>query len=105
MSDASEKEGRGVRAVETGLSLLGLFMNNDGPLSAAELALRSGLSKAQVHAYLVSLLRGHMVARDPQTGRYTIGPFGLELGMSRLLTMDPQITASEEALKVARKLG
>ncbi|ANT62279.1 MULTISPECIES: IclR family transcriptional regulator [Roseobacteraceae] len=105
MSDATEKEGRGVRAVETGLSLLGLFLDSDGPLSAADLALRSGLSKAQVHAYLVSLQRGNMVVRDPQTGRYAIGPFSLELGMSRLLTLDPQITASEEALKVARKLG
>lgn len=105
MSDDPGQGSRGVQAVETGFALLAHFTQSDVPPTAAELARRSGLSKAQVHAYLVSLQNGGMVTRDAASGRYRIGDFGLELGMARLFTMDPQVIATNEAMKLAQSIG
>ncbi|WP_172328446.1 IclR family transcriptional regulator [Mangrovicoccus sp. HB161399] len=99
-----EREPRGVQTVETGLSLLSLLTEGE-PLTAAELSRRAGLSKGQTHAYLVSFQTAGLIARNPESGRYGIGRFGLELGAAHLAGFDPQQVASEEAQKLADSLG
>ncbi|MXN17844.1 helix-turn-helix domain-containing protein [Pseudooceanicola sp. GBMRC 2024] len=98
------REPRGVQAVETGFSLLAVLAAH-GCLGVAELREISGLSRAQIHAYLVSFQRAGLIEKDPRGTGYRVGPFGLELGMAQLLRLDPQAIAAEEARRTAETCG
>lgn len=103
---SEEREPRGVGAVETGIGLLHHVIAAGGALSAAELGARSGLSKGQVHAYILSLTATGLLARDEAAaGRYRIGETGLRLGLARLQRMDAHALAMEEVTATARDLG
>ena len=65
-------------------ALTGLQERGVATVSSEELAAAAGLSSAQAHTYLVSLLRLGLIKRTPGEGHYDAGPLALRLGMSRL---------------------
>lgn len=96
-----EKEGRGVQSVEVGAKLLAVLTEEAAPMMLKDLAQQAGIAAAQAHAYLVSYRKLGLVEQDAQSGRYRLGPFALELGITRMRGFDPMRMAHEATERLA----
>ena len=79
----------GVQAMEVGLELLRPLVAARTPLNLKTLSKDAGFSPPKAHRYLVSMIRSGLVEQDDQTGRYALGPLGVELGLTALGMLDP----------------
>ncbi|BEV13755.1 IclR family transcriptional regulator [Herbaspirillum sp. DW155] len=84
MSASPVKTQRGIQSVEVAGRLLQALAQARQPLPLVALAAAAGLSSAQAHTYLVSLVRLGLIKRTPGDGHYEAGPLALRLGMARL---------------------
>ena len=90
MDAAGEKQGkaqRGIRSLETAGAILRVMAEATGPMKLRDLAESVDVAPAQLHPYLVSLRAMRMVEQT-DTGLYGLGPFALEVGLSRLRAQD-----------------
>lgn len=78
----------GINSLETGLRLARVLAQESWPLPLKEVASRAQMAPAKAHRYLVSLIRAGLAEQDRETGRYRLGPFALELGLSALGSVD-----------------
>jgi DNA-binding IclR family transcriptional regulator len=78
----------GINSLETGLRLARVLAQERGLLALKDLAARANMAPAKAHRYLVSLIRAGLAEQDPDTGRYRLGSFALELGLSALGSVD-----------------
>ena len=86
---------RGVQSIELGSRLLEALCQEAEPMMLKDLAKISGFAPAQAHAYLVSYKKIGVVEQDAETGRYFLGPFAVQLGLTAMRTMDPMELARE----------
>lgn len=84
----------GIQSVEVGFELLNALSLASGALMLRDLAAAAGMSAAKAHRYLVSFQRMGLVAQDPVSTRYDLGPAALRLGLASLSRLD--------AVKLAR---
>jgi DNA-binding IclR family transcriptional regulator len=101
MSSAS----RGVQSIEVGGRLLGVMADAAQPLMLRDLAARAALTPAQAHAYLASFRKLGLVEQDAVSGRYSLGPFALQLGLARMRSFAPLRAATLGAVELADALG
>lgn len=85
-SDAPKAQ-RGIQSLETGGAILRALAAAVEPMKLRDLADAVGIGPAKLHPYLVSL-RKIGIVEQTETGRYTLGPFALQLGLSRLRGQD-----------------
>ena len=78
------KKGFGVQSVEVGMHLLKVLMEFGRPAMLKELAEAADMSAQKAHRYLVSLQRSGMVEQDVAGGRYGLGEFALNVGLTAL---------------------
>lgn len=78
----------GINSLETGLRLARVLAQESWPLALKDVAARAQMAPAKAHRYLVSLIRAGLAEQDRETGRYRLGPFALELGLSALGSVD-----------------
>lgn len=86
-----EKSGKirqGIQSIEAGTRLLRTLAINHRAMMLKDLAKGAGMAPAKAHRYLVSFIRSGLIAQDPVSGRYDLGPFALELGLSSLARLD-----------------
>ncbi|RJG46168.1 IclR family transcriptional regulator [Mesorhizobium sp. DCY119] len=88
-------EGRGVQSIELGAKLLSVLAEEGEPLMLKDLAHAAGFAPAQAHAYLVSYRKIGLVDQELHSGRYLLGRFALDIGITRMRTADPIRLASE----------
>lgn len=100
----ASSDGRGVQSVEIGARLLFALAHSGAPMMLKDLAAAAELVPAQAHPYLVSFRQLQMVEKDSR-GRYRLGPFALQLGMSRMSAVDPMEVAREAMFKLSRETG
>ncbi len=79
----------GVQSVAVAARILRALAAEGGALPLRRLALATGLPRAKVHRYLVSLRAEGMVVQDPETGIYQIGPTAVMIGLSGLRRLSP----------------
>lgn len=82
------KEPGGVQSLETGMRVLGAFMDLDPLPMLKEIAGRAGMPPAKAHRYLASFCRAGYVERDAETGRYRLGSLAMRLGLSAMNGLD-----------------
>ena len=82
------KTRQGIQSVEAGARLLRTLAANNRAMMLKDLAKGAGMAPAKAHRYLVSYIRSGLIAQNPVTGRYDLGPFALELGLSSLARLD-----------------
>lgn len=75
------------------------------PLMLREIAAGAQVTPAQAHAYLVSFRKIELVEQIAATGRYQLGPFALQLGLTRLRSIDAMRLAEREVVDFAANLG
>ena len=81
-------ERQGVKAFETGLSVLGAFVGLEPSPMLKTLSERIGMHPAKVHRYLVSLCRMGYVEQDAASSRYRLGSAALQLGFAAVGAVD-----------------
>jgi DNA-binding IclR family transcriptional regulator len=79
---------RGIGSVDTAMTILKVFARDSGPLSLKEVSDRTGMATSKLHRYLSSLVAQGMLSQKARSGRYDLGPFATELGLSALARTD-----------------
>ena len=92
---------QGVQSVEVGMRLVSALAAARDPMMLKDLAAAAGMPPAKAHRYLVSLGRTGLIERDAATGRYALGSFAVELGLSALDRLSP-VTVAEPFLEQLR---
>lgn len=82
-------ERQGIQSIEVGFRLLDVLAKNNRPMMLRDIAKGAGMPAAKAHRYLVSFMRIGIVEQDAGTGRYDLGAYALELGLSGLGRLDP----------------
>lgn len=78
------KAQQGIQSIETGGRLLRALAHAPGSLTLKDLAASAGMPASKAHRYLVSFGRAGLVAQDPASGRYDLGPLALSVGLAAL---------------------
>lgn len=73
-----------IKSLEKALNLLGLLSRHGSALNLENLVKISGLKKTSCFRILQTLTRSGFVAKDPDTGGYSIGPRMITIGLAAL---------------------
>lgn len=87
----------GVQSVQVAATILMALASEGGTLPLSRLALATGLPRAKVHRYLVSLRASGFVVQNLENGQYEIGPNAVTVGLVGLRRITP-IRVIHEAL-------
>jgi DNA-binding IclR family transcriptional regulator len=89
---------RRIGAIEVGFRLVRVLEAADGPLPLKELSDRAGMPPSKAYAYVASFVHEGLLAQDPLSGRYGLGPFAMSLGVAALRQSDlVEVTRREAA--------
>ena len=80
---------QGIQSIEVGFRLLNVLAATNRPMMLRDIAKGASMPAAKAHRYMVSFLRVGIVEQDPASGRYDLGAYALELGLSGLGRLDP----------------
>ncbi|HEX7385514.1 MAG TPA: IclR family transcriptional regulator [Burkholderiaceae bacterium] len=105
MDDNGGRNQRGIQSVEVGGQLLLALAHRGRPMALKDLAREAGMSPAKAHPYLVSFGKLGLIAQDPASGRYGLGPLALQLGLISLQQFDPVRLATARLPELAQSLG
>ena len=97
-------ERRGIQSIEVGGALLQALVRHGAPMMLKDLARAAGMPPAKAHPYLVSFGKLGLIEQDPLTGRYGLGPFSLQMGLTALHGLDPLRAATIEAARLADEI-
>lgn len=92
-----------VQSIEIGMRLLQPFTVSGEAQMISRLADAAGMKTSKAHRYLVGLMRSGMVAKDPGTGLYHLGPLAISLGLSALREIDYVRIGTEATKRLADK--
>lgn len=84
-----ERDRRGIQSIEVGGQLLLALAADGRPMMLRDLARAAGMAPAKAHPYLVSFGKLGLIEQDTVSGRYQLGPFALQLGLTRLHQLNP----------------
>ena len=84
---ASDRQG--IQSIEVGFRLLSVLAATNRPMMLRDIAKGASMPAAKAHRYMVSFLRIGIVEQDAGSGRYDLGAYALELGLSGLGRLDP----------------
>jgi len=96
---------RGIQSIEVGGRLLRALVHLGRLAPLKELAGEADMAPAKAHPYLVSFGKLGLIAQDPATGQYGLGPLALQMGLISLQQVDPIRLASAELPALARQIG
>lgn len=98
------KNRRGIQSIEIGSLLLLELAKQVRPVQLKDLAKAAGLTPGKAHPYMVSFLKVGFVTQT-DAGLYELGPFALQLGLTRLRRLDPVREASQVIENLAHITG
>lgn len=102
--EARGTERRGIQSIEVGGALLQALVRHGAPMMLKDLAREAGMPPAKAHPYLVSFGKLGLIEQDALTGRYGLGPFSLQMGLTALHGLDPLREATIEAARLADEI-
>ena len=94
----------GIETIETGMRFLRVLADLHHPQMLKTIATATGMPPSKAHRYLVSFIRTGFVDRDPETGRYRLGPASMQLGLSALANVDAVYLATHAIIELRDKL-
>jgi DNA-binding IclR family transcriptional regulator len=78
-----------VQSVTIAMHILKTLAESGGVLALKDLAVATAMPRGKVHQYLASLRMTGIVAQEPDSGRYAIGPAAATIGLVGLARMGP----------------
>jgi len=100
-----EDSQRSIQSVELGFRLIRCLEEASGPLTLKELSARASMTASKAHLYLVSFRRVGLVQQEADSGRYTLGTYALQLGLSALRKLDVARLAREPLRQLSEETG
>jgi DNA-binding IclR family transcriptional regulator len=94
-----------IQSVQRAAQILGVLGSGTPRLGVTEIADRLGLAKPTVHGLLRTLEAHELVAQDPETGKYSLGPGVLQLGNAYLDGSELRVRSLRWAESLARQAG
>jgi DNA-binding IclR family transcriptional regulator len=79
---------KGIQSISLGFRILRAITDSDAPAPLKTLAAASEMSPSKARMYLISLIETGLVAQNPQTGLYSLGPYARHLGTRALQRVD-----------------
>lgn len=104
MDREDEKERRGIQSIEVGGQILVALSDHGSPMSLKQLAEAAQMTAAKAHPYLVSFSKLGLVAQDPVSGRYGLGPLALRMGLASLRQLNPVRLGMSAALALEQRV-
>jgi DNA-binding IclR family transcriptional regulator len=104
-SPASNRERRGIQSIEVGGEILKVLASEPRPMALRDLTKAVRMPSGKIHPYLVSFGKIGLVAQDPATGQYLLGPMAIQLGLTGLQTLNPIREATPLAETLAAETG
>jgi DNA-binding IclR family transcriptional regulator len=101
----AQSEPRGIQSIEVSGRILNVLLETPGAVMLKDIAARTDMAAAQVHAYLSSFKRMDLVVQDPGDGRYSLGALALRLGLAYRDSYAPLRSASETLAVVEARTG
>ena len=101
----TEKRSGTIQSISIAARFLNTLANAAGPmpLNALARATQTGLSTA--HRYLQSLIKEGLVAQDPGSGLYDLGPMALNVGIGALRRIEPVEIAAQHMKDLAQRVA
>jgi len=84
---ASDRQG--IQSIEVGFRLLNVLSGANRPMMLRDIAKGAGMPAAKAHRYMISFMRIGIVEQDSASGRYDLGSYALDIGLSGLGRLDP----------------
>lgn len=78
----------GVQSLEVGMGILRAMVRGQRAMMLKDIAAAAEMPASKAHRYLVSLIRAGLVEQDPNTSRYDLGPFALNIGLVAIDRLD-----------------
>lgn len=97
-------EGKGIQSIDVGFRLISALLEAGRPMALKDLAAAADMSPSKAHNYIVSFRRVRMIAQDPGSSRYMLGPMAVDLGLSYLALRDG-LSVCERAIGIIRERG
>ena len=94
-----------IQSVQRAAHILGVLGSGTPRLGVTEIAERVGLAKPTVHGLLRTLEADGLVAQDPDTGKYSLGPGVLQLGNAYLDGSELRARSLRWAESLAQRAG
>src|SRR5438132_1141326 len=94
-----------IQSVQRAAQILAVLGSGTPRLGVTEIADRVGLAKPTVHGLLRTLEAHDLVAQDPDTGKYSLGPGVLQLGNAYLDGSELRARALRWAESLAQRAG
>jgi DNA-binding IclR family transcriptional regulator len=94
-----------IQSVQRAAQILGVLGSGAPRLGVTEIAVRLGLAKPTVHGLLRTMEAHELVAQDPETGKYSLGPGVLQLGNAYLDGSELRVRSLRWADSLARQAG
>jgi DNA-binding IclR family transcriptional regulator len=104
MEHEDEKERRGIQSIEVGGQILVVLADHGSAMSLKQLAEAAQMTPAKAHPYLVSYSKLGLVAQDPVSGRYGLGPLALRMGLASLRQLNPVRLGMAAALALEQRV-
>ena len=105
VEEKDEGSRQGIQSIEVGMPLLRALADHGGPMMLRDLASVAGMPAAKAHRYLVSFIRTGLVTQEPNSGRYDLGHFALDLGLASLARLDAVRVATPVLDALGDELG
>lgn len=99
------KESYSIHSVESALSILEALSNEGEEIRISQLSAQLGMNKTSVFRMLATFENRGYVEREPDTGRYRLGPSAYETGQKLLSRMDVLRHARPVLERLARESG
>ena len=95
----------GNRSVVIGLRVLAALAQIGGPATLSNVAKASRLSLSRSHRFLTGLIDADAVRQDANTGRYTLGPAIIQIGLAALRQTDAVKLAADALPELTNQTG
>lgn len=79
---------RKIQSIEVGFRVIRAMEAANGLLPLRDIAAAAGMPASKAHLYLASFVQEGVAIQDPETGRYGLGPFAIQLGLSAIRQLD-----------------
>lgn len=102
---AEERGKRHIQSIAVGFRLLRALEEAGRPVPLKTVAALAGMPASKAHLYMTSFVQVGLVAQDPQSMHYGLGPYAVQLGLAALRQVDVVDAARDVLEDLQRATG
>ncbi|MCR6645442.1 MAG: IclR family transcriptional regulator [Terricaulis sp.] len=103
--DEALNQKRRVQSIEVGFRVIRVLQAAREPMALRDIAKAAAMPPSKAHLYLTSFLREGLVAQEAETGRYALGAYAMELGLSAIRQISVVDMARAEMTSLTARTG